>query len=758
MEPRTLPIRVPPVPGEALESWLGVVAQRLNASWGDLLTAVAPPQNRASLHRPSLTAYLHTTESSAIAAATGVWQGAIEALTMNRYDGHLITIDPSTRLVRSPWVSRRSRFCPRCLHRSGGRWQLVWRLPWVFACEEHACFLADTCPTCGQFQRVSPWWLPFGAVPDLVRCTSNIEAGGLRWRCEGNLLEAVTIALPPDHPLAMAQARLSEVLSTAPTTFGVYKVNPASSLEVLNDLRVLAPRILSLADFQDIDELLGRHASSVSVLFSALGDGSRSWENPQAFAATAPALITGVGITLALKILACPTIDEAASRLRPIIRNRRASGQNATPTHIRHGQPSAVLEAVYVRTFADSFAPVDKLRYRTPTTLPRYPDKLTPAAVRATPTCFWPDWAFRFMIGKLSPKVIRPVLSIMLLITGTPISATTAARHLGSRTTELKFSRALNDLHCHPLWPNIAAAIIRLSDYLAENPGPIDYQRRRHLNYRDLLTANQWNEIYDWAYFRSFNSDRVGELVRSWLFERVSLQPAYASPFPVDSHHAARFRAELVAQFTPTLLRELDYAAADFLKRHGVIGEPVTWSPPLSIIADLELPGPDPAAVSVTQLHEAMTDTTTSMAALARHLQLPTPVVLFLLERSPLARPAVRRQTQLEYAATQLTHAEFVRLYHHDRLSLKTIAGRIGVESKVASKLAHQYGIEVRDVSRKLPDNPDWIYQEHVVKLRTLTDMAREIGMPLGTLSHRAKRYGIPVWRDRRTWHTSKKS
>ena len=39
---RTLPVRVTPIPGEALESWLAALATRMNATWGEILDTVLP--------------------------------------------------------------------------------------------------------------------------------------------------------------------------------------------------------------------------------------------------------------------------------------------------------------------------------------------------------------------------------------------------------------------------------------------------------------------------------------------------------------------------------------------------------------------------------------------------------------------------------------------------------------------------------------------------------------------------------------------
>ena len=110
-----------------------------------------------------------------------------------------------------------------------------------------------------------------------------------------------------------------------------------------------------------------------------------------------------------------------------------------------------------------------------------------------------------------------------------------------------------------------------------------------------------------------------------------------------------------------------------------MIGEPVTWSPPLSVVSDLELPGPDPTAVSIVDLHQAVADQAAPMSRVAREFGVSTAMVCYLLECSPLDRPVDRKQTQLVYAASQLTKSEFVRLYQHDRLSITAMAARIGV-------------------------------------------------------------------------------
>jgi hypothetical protein len=355
------------------------------------------------------------------------------------------------------------------------------------------------------------------------------------------------------------------------------------------------------------------------------------------------------------------------------------------------------------------------------------------------------------MVGRFRPEVVSPVLAMMVLCAGKQITARRAASVLRSDTSEEKFWRVVTSLRRHPLWPNIAAAILRLADFLNEHPSPIDYQRRRQLDYRNLLPTEQWREICDQPMVGSMPLARVAALVRTWLYERLSMQPAAASPFAQEIPRQTERRAQVVEKFTAEVVHNLDDAAIDFLNGNNIFGEPVTWSPPLSIVGDLELPGPDPTSISIIDLHDALSTTRLSMAALARHFQVPTEVARYLLECSPPAQSAsCTPRTQLEYARTQLAPAAFSHMYQKERLPFRVIASRIGVRKEVISELAREYGIEVRDPlrHRRPVIDPDWIYLEYVLKQRTISDLAREAGVDISTMSRRAKQHGIAVWRN----------
>ena len=148
---RTLPIRVGPVTGEALDSWLEGLAHRTHSPFGDLLSAVGLDPCRGK-GPSSWIVQLTDEEAEGIGLATGVAVEVLESMTLAHYSERGLRIkDGTSGLSRAfPWGRTcGSRFCPSCLKETEGRWQLSWRLGWAFACTKHCCLLADACPEPG---------------------------------------------------------------------------------------------------------------------------------------------------------------------------------------------------------------------------------------------------------------------------------------------------------------------------------------------------------------------------------------------------------------------------------------------------------------------------------------------------------------------------------------------------------------------------------------------------------------------------------
>jgi hypothetical protein len=141
---RRLPLRVEPLPGEAIDSWLEVTAAQINITLSALARAVDLP----IATRPSWIRWLSLDQLETIQAATGVSPNVIEPMTLSVYDGAALRLDPYSHRLDATFpfgALSWSRFCPECIRGSDGRWRLEWRLGRSFACLLHNCLLADRC-------------------------------------------------------------------------------------------------------------------------------------------------------------------------------------------------------------------------------------------------------------------------------------------------------------------------------------------------------------------------------------------------------------------------------------------------------------------------------------------------------------------------------------------------------------------------------------------------------------------------------------
>ena len=135
---RRLPLRVQPVPGEALDSWLEALARRNQVTVGTLTAALGWPfpASPAGLVTGVPPQVLRRIEDQA-----GLPPGRLDVAVLDRY----LPLGPARR--HGSW------YCPSCLAEQDGRWLLAWRLGWVFACTADRVLLCDTCPACGQVPR-----------------------------------------------------------------------------------------------------------------------------------------------------------------------------------------------------------------------------------------------------------------------------------------------------------------------------------------------------------------------------------------------------------------------------------------------------------------------------------------------------------------------------------------------------------------------------------------------------------------------------
>ena len=552
---RVFPIRLPPLSGEALDSWLEAQAHRMYTCLGDLLAGAGLADREHTGGARDWTIVLGPDEAAGIATATCVPRPEVEAMTLACYDGIALRIDRPTRRVSRNQLWGRgsgSRYCPDCLASSGGRWLLAWRLGWCFACPAHRRLLADICPACRRAQRQRPH--PGHVIPQPGRCARAARSGLAAQRCSADLAHADTASFPAGHPVLAAQQFLLDVIGSGIAAFGVYADDPQPARAALADVRALANRILTYATSDDLAAIM-----PADVLL-ACGDAHSlsitAAEPPQGqcrpgFMAPRQATTAAVGVTAAIAVLGAPDIETAGAALRWLVERSRRRGLAVSPTTIRSwGRgTSPTLTAVQLSALDPLLNPSDRLRYRTGTGNPRRPPPGTAVAdrrARHIPTLLWSGWSLRFALPHRYQQHLRPALSCALLTIGTRLRLSTVAGQLGAATDGRRVSRILQLLEADPCWPHIVTGLTRAADYLDAHDPPIDYQRRRGLSYDNLLPNDAWSCLC--LHTGTPAGTRKAAVARSVLFERISGLPASRAPFAIDD---ADFRAR-VASFRPT--------------------------------------------------------------------------------------------------------------------------------------------------------------------------------------------------------------
>lgn len=215
-----LPISLPPLAGEGLDSWIEAYALRLRTTARELLNFLSLPRARSGQMVIALT----DSERDTLADATGVDGDRLTGMTLHPHDGVSVMIRTRTRgLARPPaWRgTTRSRFCLRCLQHEAGRWQLSWRLPWSFACTRHAVLLRDTCPSCEM--RPVPRGLLHGPTT--------------RRACRFPLSDLPAHAVPPAGTVLAAQHHIDRILASG---------DPAQARQILHEIYTLAWKTLAI--------------------------------------------------------------------------------------------------------------------------------------------------------------------------------------------------------------------------------------------------------------------------------------------------------------------------------------------------------------------------------------------------------------------------------------------------------------------------------------------------------------------------------
>ena len=394
---RTLPLRVAPAPGEAIDSWLERIAHRCNVTWQELRIAqgrVIPAKTYADRWTGRLTAQQCTT----LSMVTGVDPDALRAMTLESYSAIAAGFEPYTGREAAvyPWRHcHASRFCPFCLTETGGAWRLVWRMVWFFACPRHHCLLAHRCPECGAAQRRQP---VSGVVPQPGRCAAPVSSSlkDVGRRCGADLTQTPVTELPETSALLAVQAIIAEMILHDQADFGIYQSIPTPAPQVLADLRAIGERYLSALDHSAVSP---QFPATLIKEYRKFRDEERTTVGRRP-ARAVPAVITAIGTTAAIAIVGQRDLRSAGAVLTSIWPpgQQREISLSINITGRQGCDTSPALRGSYLEALGPNLGVPEQLRCRLGTPLPAKPTTnpdLDQLMATRIPTMLWPQWSLR---------------------------------------------------------------------------------------------------------------------------------------------------------------------------------------------------------------------------------------------------------------------------------------------------------------------------------------------------------------------------
>jgi len=721
---RSLPLRVPIADGEALDSWLERLGRRYDMPVRQLLPVFgvgprAVPGSLGLLHFPA--AVLRRIEE----------QGA---LASGRLDQAVLPDLPRRWL---PVIG--SRFCPLCLT-DAAAWPVAWRLHWTFSCLVHRTVLATRCPSCRQPVRRQPGAL---VLPPGV-CTNRV-AGRI---CRTDLSTTSCWELPERDPRLHAQQWINQQL-----TDGTDRPT-AGAMANLTDLDALAGWIRHRAHPADFT---GHDGATATAFADYLTRRHSLPGKPAASRLTDPILLAAVAVR-AVDLLTANTPGEIVDRLKPLLRLKSRD-------HDAQGHPQRMPTGAYwIRTLTSArqatflgaldplLVPLDRLRYRTCTTRPSIPSRSTgPARSRWLPQLLWPDWTVRLTPpAARSADILREVAVCWLLTVGRSLPE---SRALTATLRQRWHARA------HPLLaalpPHgqtaIIQAICRIAEHLDQHGAPIDYQRRR-----DLIRAD---EVLGWERWQQLSLDAMGHpgYHRRHLHARRYLHQLLTGADLDQPHGDLTFRQPadrsgylaFADQLTTGLRTALHQHGAAHLQQLG-IGEPVTWSPPASLAAGLDLPGRGPADLDPAAVRRLVIDDQVPSSVAAGQLGVSLEHVRYALHtmvdrpsRDWHANGAPRSFHERQRAARLLTPDFFQQEYVNAGKRMDQLSAETGFHRKLLAEYAKSAGIQLATARQPYLIDPGWLAEQYLAKRRSFAAIAAELGVTDMTVAKAAHAAGI---------------
>ncbi|MFV8161036.1 hypothetical protein ACNQVK_02685 [Mycobacterium sp. 134] len=526
---------------------------------------------------------------------------------------------------------------------------------------------------------------------------------------------------------------------------GIFGSSCADGSEVLQAIRAIAVRVLAYATPAELEtiipaDLLQFYERDHPQLPTAQ---TRSTTKQLTIRSPRPASLTAVGVVAALHCLQRDDVQSAGHAMRWLITAmRKRKAQPCTTNLLWSG---GVTKAVQLAALGPTLKPSDQLRYRTATSSPAVPTRKSAdirRLARRMPASLWQAWSLPLSIPGCHHRQLRSALAVVVLLVGTRATLDFCVRTIRSSIDGHGVSRILQLLERHADWHDINCAINAVADHLSDVEVPIDYHRRRELDYGSLLPDKSWRRICRDTDTASQGPARA-TVARHYLYQRVSGST-------VESQAISAALRTKIANFpyhlTPELADELDEHAVEFLASQGVRGEPIHYEPSTECFRGLQLPGDNPDDADIDSLHHHVRKGLT-LGDAATQIGVELEVARYLLTRFPAPVEPNGEHGAYYRAKHAYPRSQFIDRYQTQGKSLRDMANELGVSRQTMVRLADEYDLDLRKPGRspKKTIEREWLYTEYVTHGRPLPDLAREQGVSTSTMARWAQTHGIPL-------------
>ena len=751
-----IPVRVPPLSGESLDSWLEFYAYRLQSSVTDLLglAQVRTSRWRNAFGASPWTPALYPSDFEALSLTTGVSQAQLGMMTLDQYDGTLLTLDHTNKswVLKASWQPMRSsRYCPQCLAESGGRWMLKWRLPWYFACLRHDCLLLDRCPACRQRARGN-WGGREGQLfPGACRAPESHDPGTTRaGRCLQILAEAPTLALATDARALASQRnikrRLEGIALAARTDPGEHR----EAALALEDLHASARAVFSTPshclDRPTVVEEIAEELQALPHEIIGTGDSARAVLQTDSKAAA-------FALTIAESMLR----DGPSAPQQEISQWLLSAASPKGSTAVQPGavvnrwkESSAVLQGALLKQIGPRLGPSDQLRYGTWGASPAKPaPALGAARARWVPSLFWRGLALRLTPPEAfgpSPLYYRAALSSMTLLVGSSdLTQRQAKRLLFSYDIDglpARLGHTLRRLRELGYLDSVMAAITDVAQVIDNHGSPIDHARRRALFSEADLDLNFCYRFCDQT-GRTRPTENKQRHLRLRMIELLTgTHPRYMRPPLRLDVSLQGVYGRLVLQLPEPYAVHLQEQAQRHLDAAG-IHEPLQWEPPASWTTGNGLPGPELSSLPRELLWERIRNGS-SARTLAREYGTSIEHVRVFADLNPVPDTSSRPHRS-KFPLSELPSADQIKRSYANGARLQEISETFGYSRGVIRRLCRIEGVPVNHPGRQYSCeiDPSWFRQEYLVKQRSISDIADEMKVSRNTIQRQAVAFGV---------------